>query len=255
MQVKNSGLKTEVNQHLELFIEGKKLEPDVRTVQQMRPVLLDANGLNDELGTYFMYRESCNPVHRKLFEEKSLRYDVTIVPSMMLGSEYNKTLGHYHPDSVNPPLSYPELYEVLHGTAHYLLQKRKPGSLELERCFLVECRSGEKAIMPPNYGHITVNQGLEPVVMDNIVERTFKSVYEPYIQRKGGAYYVTDSGEKQNPNFSDLPELEKIRAQEFNRLVNQEIAEYLESDDSYALYLKDAAFFEWLVSSRAVELK
>ncbi|MBI4361216.1 glucose-6-phosphate isomerase [Candidatus Micrarchaeota archaeon] len=257
MKIRNAGLLTELSSDFRLSIEGQELGPDIRTVKQMRPVLLDADGLKVGQGTYFMYREAGKPDDRSLFADRSLRYDITVVPSVMLGSEYNKTLGHYHPDSVRPPLSYPELYEVLHGTAHYLLQKRKSspaGTLEIERCFLVECRAGEKAIMPPDYGHITVNKGQAPVVMDNIVERTFKSVYEPYIQRRGGAYYVTTTGEKKNPSFKNLPELERIRAPEFNRMVNAEIAEALEKGYAYALYLENPDFFSWLVDPKDVEL-
>lgn len=254
MHFENSGLRVELSDSMDLRVEGKTLSPDVRTVKQMRPVLLDANGLNDAQATYFMYREAARESDKRLYASKSLRYDVTVVPSMMLGSEYNKTLGHYHPDSVRPPLSYPELYEVLHGTVHYLLQKRKPGSLEIDRCFLVECQAGEKAIMPPGYGHITVNKGKEVVVMDNIVERTFQSVYEPYVARKGGAYYIAVNGEEKNPNFKNLPKLERIRAPEFNRMVNPDIADALEVDYSYALYLKNPDFFSWLVDPKDVEL-
>jgi|GEM_PF-2282682 glucose-6-phosphate isomerase len=40
-----------------------------------------------------------------------------------MGLEFVKTCGHYHPP-VNPKLryTYPEMYEVLEGDAHYLLQ-------------------------------------------------------------------------------------------------------------------------------------
>jgi glucose-6-phosphate isomerase, archaeal len=255
MNIQNNGLHLELNDSIGLVVEGTALTPDVRTISQMRPVLAENVDLPDSTGTYFMYREACAPNDQVGYTSKSLRYDITVVPALMLDLEFNKTLGHYHPNSVNPPLSYPELYEVLQGTAHYLLQKRRPGSLAVERCFLVECRIGEKAIMPPDYGHITVNQGDGVLVMDNIVERTFKSVYAPYVENHGGVYYVTKDGEKKNPMFREPPELEHVRAPEFNRMVNKDIAEHLESDYSYALFQKNPDFFEWLVSSKAVELK
>jgi len=260
MLIHNPGLQTELSADLKLSIEGHELQPDVRTVKQMRPVLADSVNLMDSQGLYDMYREACRSQDREAFERRSLRYDITVVPPVMLGSEYNKTLGHYHPDSVRPPLSYPELYEVLHGTAHYLLQKRKAGTLEIERCFLVETRHGEKAIMPPDYGHVTINAGKEPVVMDNIVERTFKSVYEPYVQRKGAAYYLMSGAdgrpaEKQNAAFADLPALEKIRAPEFNRMVNAELADFLDGGFNYELFVKNPDSFGFLVDPKDIVLR
>ena len=41
----------------------------------------------------------------------------------MLGSEYVKTVGHYHPPVPGTDVSYPEIYQVLDGSATYLLQK------------------------------------------------------------------------------------------------------------------------------------
>ncbi len=262
MLIHNPGLQTELTADLKLYIEGKTLQSDVRTVKQMRPVFAGAVNLMDSQGLYDMYRESCRPSDQAAFEKRSLRYDITVVPSVMLGDEFNKTLGHYHPDSVRPPLSYPELYEVLHGTAHYLLQNRKStpaGTLEIERCFLVETRAGEKAIMPPDYGHVTINAGTDAVVMDNIVERTFKSVYEPYVTRHGAAYYLFRDGgnavEKPNPAFKELPKLEKIRAPEFNRMVNAELADFLEGGFNYELFLKNPDSFGFLVDPKDLVLK
>ncbi|MBI2444765.1 glucose-6-phosphate isomerase [Candidatus Micrarchaeota archaeon] len=262
MEFQNPGLLTELSADLKLSIEGQVLEPDVRTVKQMRPVLAGAVNLMDSQGLYQMYRESCRPQDRDAFAKRSLRYDITVVPPVMLGEEYNKTLGHYHPYSIRPPLSYPELYEVLHGTAHYLLQKRKAtptGTLEIERCFLVETRAGEKAIMPPDYGHVTINAGFEPVVMDNLVERTFKSVYEPYVQRHGAAYYLLRQDgravERPNPAFVDLPKLEKMRAPQFNRLVSAKLADFLDGGFNYELFLKNPDSFGFLVDPRDIVLK
>ena len=41
----------------------------------------------------------------------------------MLGLEYTKTVGHYHPQIPGTDISYPEIYQVLEGSATYLLQK------------------------------------------------------------------------------------------------------------------------------------
>lgn len=264
MEIRNPGLLTEISADFRLSVECRLLEPDVRTVKQMRPVLADSEkvGLPDSQNLYFMYREACKPDDRPLFTDRSLRYDITVVPPVMLSAEYNKTLGHYHPDSVRPPLSYPELYEVLHGTAHYLLQKRKTtpsGTLEIVRAFLVECRAGETALMPPDFGHVTINAGKEPLVMDNLVERSFKSVYEPYVRRHGAAYYLLEekgvAKEVPNPAYVVLPDLEKMRAPKFNRMINEELADFLNSGYNYELFLKNPDSFGFLMDPKDVVLK
>ena len=51
-------------------------------------------------------------------------YDLTVIPSRDLCGEWVKTKGHYHPK--NPAgTGYPEIYEVIEGEVHYLLQSRK----------------------------------------------------------------------------------------------------------------------------------
>ena len=52
-----------------------------------------------------------------------LRYDVTVIPPSVLCGEYVKTKGHYHPDN-HHGVGYPEIYEIIEGSAEYLLQDK-----------------------------------------------------------------------------------------------------------------------------------
>ncbi len=258
MKVINPGLEVELSDSRELLIEGQKLTPDVRTLAQMRPVLCGTVDLPDSTAVYEMYREACSPEHRDLYARKQLRYDITVVPSIMLANEFNKTLGHYHPPSGRAGLSFPELYEVLSGTAHYLLQQPGPDFVGVTRVMLVECPEGEKVLIPPNFGHVTINLGPDVLVMDNIVERNFKSVYEPYVQQTGGAYYVTEDGDLPNRAYadvSDLPTLETYLAHEFNRMVNPELTDFLEKGYNYELFEENPDSFGFLVDPQDIELK
>jgi glucose-6-phosphate isomerase len=68
-----------------------------------------------------------------------------------LGGEYVKTKGHHHPE--NPAgTGYPELYEVLDGTAHFQLQTKA-----LDDVVLIEVHKGDIIAIPPGYGHVTIN--------------------------------------------------------------------------------------------------
>ncbi|MBI5226480.1 glucose-6-phosphate isomerase [Candidatus Micrarchaeota archaeon] len=261
MDIHNPGLNVELSDSFDLLVEGQKLAPDIRTLQQMRPVLMDsaAVALADSAPLYYMYRESCNSADLKTYSDRNLRYDITVVPSIMLGTEFNKTLGHYHPPSTaRPGFSFPELYEVLSGTAHYLLQQPGPDFKGVQRVIMVECPEGEKVLIPPNFGHVTLNMGADVLVMDNLVERNFKSVYEPYIKQKGGAYYVTEDGDTPNPAYGDssaLPKLETFLAHEFNRMVNPELADFLDGGYNYELFAENPDDFGFLANPNDIELK
>jgi oxalate decarboxylase/phosphoglucose isomerase-like protein (cupin superfamily) len=59
---------------------------------------------------------------------------------------------------VHPKLryTYRELYEVLKGDAHYLLQ-RAQNKERVDEAILVKATRGDKVLIPPNYGHVTIN--------------------------------------------------------------------------------------------------
>ncbi len=73
---------------------------DVRRLYDLKEVLYDQewlkNAKNEDL--YYMYRG----VDRK----DKLRYDITVILGKMLGKEFNKTKGHYHPNKYGNFISY-----------------------------------------------------------------------------------------------------------------------------------------------------
>jgi len=191
-----------------LFLGKRRLKPSVRTLREMQDVVESIRFLVEaepQTPCYFMYRD----LYPSL-KENGLRYDITILPPLRLGNEFNKTMGHYHPEAVGG-LSYCELYEVLHGRAHYLLQKKEGG--HVTDVLLVRARKGDAVLIPPNYGHITINPGKTHLAMSNLVARDFESLYQDYLNLRGGAYYEhADGSFKQNPLYGKLPELKIIDA-------------------------------------------
>lgn len=176
-----------------------QVEPAVRTLDEMREVLMDP-GATGPAVLYYMYRDVARPGDRERLHARGLRYDLTVIPPARLGREYTKTAGHYHPLVAGAPVTYPEIYEVLHGTALYLLQKPGDAPGEIADAVVVEVGPGERLLIPPGYGHITINAGDDVLVMSNLVEKDFKSLYEPYRQRRGGCYYCV-VGEDGEPEF------------------------------------------------------
>lgn len=190
----------------------------IRTLSELREVVYDKAWLenskeNTEL--YYMYRGlSLSKKDREILLSTNIRYDITVIPPRMLGTEFVKTLGHYHPDA-KPGITYPELYEVLEGEAVYLLQKPKKTYDEIEDVIAVKALKGDMVVVPPNYGHVTINAAKKRLKMANLVERNFSSIYKPYLEKKGAAYFLTEKGWIKNENYKKLPELRFFDAKAF----------------------------------------
>jgi glucose-6-phosphate isomerase len=194
-----------------LNFSGLERKPDIRRARDMKEVILDKEWLkgNEDVELYYMYRDLWKWGDEKKIFQNNLRYDITIIPPRTLGRELVKTMGHYHPEC-SPGVTYPEIYEVQEGRAHFLLQKKS--GTEITDVILIEAGAGEKAIMPPNYGHITINPGKETLKMANWVNRKFKSIYGDIVERGGGAYFELVGGELvKNPNYGEVPEIRRVR--------------------------------------------
>ncbi|MFH1586874.1 MAG: glucose-6-phosphate isomerase family protein [Candidatus Diapherotrites archaeon] len=208
-----------------------KVGPDARALDWMKKVVMDSS-LNEPKEFYYMYRAISKDEDREKFGEYEIRYDITIIPPLRLGKEFNKTFGHYHPKPEGSDYSYPEVYEVLHGKAHYLLQNEKD-------VVLVEASAGDKAVMFPNYGHITINPGKDVLVMANLVCSEFRSLYGDIGEKHGGMYYETLDGWVKNKNYGAVPEMRKMTA--------KKVPEFGITEKSlYESFVKTPELFDWL---------
>jgi len=183
--------------------EIEEIIPSIRRLEDMKDVLLDRNVAHPK-ELYYMYRD----IHRKKDEElirgMGLRYDITIIAEGFVGREFIKTAGHYHPSVQSSSLTYPEVYEVIKGRALYLFQKVYPldsPSPAVEDIILFEAYPGDKIIVPPNYGHITINLGNEDLVMSNWMADGLPSDYHPIKKAGGGAFFVV----KDDNDFMLIP--------------------------------------------------
>jgi len=184
--------------------EGPLPKPQVRTTDEIRSLLFDPDCIGPGM-LYLMYRDLARTrKERQWLSEHQLRYDITVIPPGVLCREYVKTKGHYHPD--NPAgVGYPEVYEVLEGSAHYLLQNRN-----LSDIVLFSAGKGDKVIIPPGYGHVTINPSRQTLTMANLVSTAFLSDYREYEALRGAAYYELE-GETftKNPHYPDIPVLRR----------------------------------------------
>jgi glucose-6-phosphate isomerase len=214
-----------------LHKNGEPLAHNERKVSDLEEVLMEPKRAGPEGIAYYMYRD----VHT----HGTLRYDVTLIPPRMFGDEFVKTYGHYHPEA-KPGLSYPELYQVLNGEALFIMQKRRrDDSMD---CIISRCRNGDVIFVPPNYGHVMVNPNpSSTLVSANIVSNSFSSEYGEYKENRGGAYYYTKDGLKQNLNciVRDTLEMEPEELLAMNRILCTDLLEEITKRPDKLSFLED----------------
>lgn len=179
--------------------------PAVRTIDQMKEVLVDSS-VSSPKELYYMYRDMYCAKDMDTIKENKIRFDVTVIKPGMLGKEFMKTAGHYHPGS------YPELYEVVYGEALCLQQRAdKYDPKKIKEVIAVKAKQGQKIICLPNFGHILINASERPLITSNWVSSEFSSKYELYKEGQGAAYYAfSDNGQiswQKNNFYTEVPDI------------------------------------------------
>ena len=208
---KNVGLPIKLDEKFNLVFEDglPKVEPAIRTIEQMKDVLLD-KALSEPKELYYMYRDVAFDKDRELETKNQLRYDITVIKPDMLGKELMKTAGHYHPGN------YPELYEVVWGEALCLQQKPSKNDPKIiEDVILVKAKTGDKIVCLPEYGHILINPSKsEPLITSNWVGTQFSSDYSLYKETQGAAYFVFEEGDdlkiEKSKFFSEVAPIREV---------------------------------------------
>lgn len=170
------------------------MEVSSRRLSDMKNVLYDRvwakTAPNFEV--YYMYRG--------IKKKDGLRYDITVIPPRLLGKEFAKTKGHEHMGD------YGELYITLKGKAIYLLQKYRRN--KIEDVYAVKAGKGEVVIIPPKYGHITINPSRrEELKTANWLSLKSQHVYDIIDKKRGACYYYTDKGWIKNRRYKAVPSI------------------------------------------------
>ena len=182
--------------------------PGVRTLSELRPVLRDPAATGPEL-VYRLYRNVRRFEDEALLAAAGLRHDLTVTLPGRLGTECAKTFGHYHPPG-GEGISFPELYQVVHGRAAFLLQRVDDVHAAAPRVLDVwvqVCEAGERILIPPDCGHVSVNLGDTPLVVADLVSVRSGHLYGSFQEFQGAAYYLlaepgAEHGLRLEPNLA-----------------------------------------------------
>ena len=195
-----AGVKVSLN-NFKLMYDSEEypVEQAAREYTDAVDVYLEKNSHKQIL--YWMYRYFEAKKDRKLFDSFGMEYDLTVIKNGKIGNEYIKTVGHYHSNLKGKEVSYPEVYEVLEGNIQYILQTRfENGKVDV---IIVKTEQGDKVIVPPNYGHVSVNVGDTVALSSNIQKGDLphNADYDSFKENGGAAIYVTDEGVINNPKY------------------------------------------------------
>lgn len=188
--------------------KGRLPTPAVRDGSELAGVLADP-GCTCTGPVYSMYRDVARSEEdHEWLHEQHIRFDITVIPPRDLCGEWMKTKGHFHPESPSGT-GYPEIYEVLGGEAHYLIQTRDCADV-----VMIAATKGDIVVVPPGYGHVTINPSRTEVLqMANLVSSSFQSDYLPYENLRGAVFYEMTSGSfVKNPLYPKKPRLRIVRA-------------------------------------------
>lgn len=151
---------------------------------------------------YFGARYMERSEDESVFVDNDFMADMTVINPGKIGKEYIKTVGHYHQNVSGLKIAYPEVYEAVTDGFEYLLQSEPDEGGKVNVLWVVT-EAGDKVVMPPNYGHVSMNVGKESAVEVDIQKRNNPngSDYSMFKERVGGAFYRTEAGLTKNPNY------------------------------------------------------
>ncbi len=152
------------------------------------PEAVDAIG--DQIA-YVTYRD-VRLANESGLAANGLRYDVTVTLPGTVGGEFIKTAGHYHALDASG-VSWAEIYDVLAGEAAFVLQRAEGdpvGDPDVTRGIVIVAAPGDRLVIPPDFGHVTVNIGTTPLVVADLVATASNNHYQSYAARRGGAIRI-----------------------------------------------------------------
>lgn len=216
------------------------VEEKVRTYAEAKDVYLEKEAEDQDL--YWMYRYFEAEADADSFEQAKLEYDITAIKAGKIGPEFIKTAGHYHGYVPGTSITYPEVYEVIEGEVEYLLQT-KPDAESNVNVVIVGAKAGDKVIVPPNYGHISINVGNSMAVSSNLqyLDLPATADYETFKVNNGGALYRSEPGWDNNGNYN-IKSLRKVTPKEKSEWGVEK------STPLYTSFLADPTKFDFLVN-------
>ncbi|HJC81982.1 MAG TPA: hypothetical protein H9696_02145 [Candidatus Anaerostipes avicola] len=187
-------------------------------LSQMEQLFQCQNDIDPNTKIYDTYRGISYPEDIRLLKQSDFQYDITVVRSGTIHGEAKKTSGHYHCWNPMRTSTYPEVYEVLYGTAFYVMQRadnfdtEEYKNLHVTDLIVARVEAGQSIIIPPNYAHCSVNGGNSAMIFSNLAYKSCTVDYEPVKYYHGLGVYIKKEKNhiefQPNQHYQNLPEVQ-----------------------------------------------
>lgn len=195
---------------------------------------------------YYIYRNACLDIHEPLFLKNGVRFDLTLIPASKNKKEPSRTIGHFHKNIPKTKTTWSEIYEVINGQAIFFFQKKTGLS-----AYAISAKKGDKIIVPPYFGHITINPSQKnPLLIANIfTNKKNVSDYSYFKKNHGPVFYPVFKGEK--IDFIKNPLIKKSSCLIIKKVSDQKLSFKLNEKESiYSQFIKNPKKFRFLVSPK-----
>ena len=196
---------------------------------------------------YFGARYFEKTKDEQLFLDNDFMADLTVLNPGKVGKEFVKTVGHYHTYVEGTKIAYPEAYQAVSGGIEYLLQSEPDKDNKVSALWVI-AEPGDIVVMPPNYGHVSMNVGSEPAVEVDLQKRDNPnfSDYSVFKNNVGGALYRTGEGLTKNPNYKieSLRIVKPLAKPEWGIVMGKPL---------YTSFVENPEKFKWLLEPQKYE--
>ncbi len=225
---------------------GLRVEEDrVRRLSELARVTAEPPGRSGQRIEYQMLNGVRQPGDSHL-DGLPLRYELTAMTGRQIGWEVAKTAGHVHVRPTGSTLGYPEIVEVLHGEAGFLIQdlSASPSGPVSGYAWLVRARPGEWVILPPELAHVTIDLGAGPLVFSDVIDRRATGVYSSVADAHGFAWYLGADGRlRANPRYLHPPAVIELSAEEWSGSAAGRLYEVFRDDPTRLSWLSEPSRF------------
>lgn len=179
-----------------------------RSLEVLRPFLADPDAVGPRY-PYHVYEDVMNRADQPWVTQTGLHFDIAVILPGVLGLEWMKTAGHFHRPVRNHAL--PELVEVAHGKGSILLQLMRTPD-RISEIVLLRVVRGDWVVIPPGYGHVSINTASAPLILTHVRSRAMRLEYEEMARHRGAGYWIGPQGQWMNTSYEEVPEAKQFPA-------------------------------------------
>lgn len=182
-----------------------------RSLDALRPFLENSDASGPRY-PYHIYDDIMMRADQEWVKQSGLQFSLTVLSPGVLHREWMKTAGHFHKPKLRMR-HLPEIVEVVRGSGVMILQLMRTPD-RIGEISAVSMQRGDWMVVPPGYGHVSINTSSQPLILAHVRNREITLEYEEMARHRGAGYWLGPQGERINVNYREVPILKHYLANE-----------------------------------------